>query len=127
MTSTRRRRWWVAGGVLAVQAVGLAASCSTPLGEQDCMRLADAVGAVKQYTCDGGDAGFAEGYAETLKWVANGNCSNITSVNDQGAFEECLSCLADASCYDGGGLCGGELDAGTRSMLPEGCAYQLSF
>jgi hypothetical protein len=85
------------------------------------------VGTVKQSTCGGGDAGFAEGYAETLKWVANGNCSNITAVNDQGTFEECLSCLVDPSCFDGGALCSGELDAGMRSMLPEACAFQLSF
>jgi hypothetical protein len=123
MAMRRRWRWLAAGGALLAPALVLGISCTSGLGEQDCLLLAEAVGTVEKETCGLGDAGFTQGYSDTVNLVANGNCAHITSVRDQDELVECIFCLLNASCYDAGALCSGSgLDA---AVLPDACANQL--
>jgi hypothetical protein len=122
MRITRRQRWWAAGVLLLAQGAALAVSCSLTVGEQACFDLASALGAVQQYRCGGGDAGFQQGYQNTIDIAANGNCANITSVRDQDELTNaCIPCLLDASCGDTAALCAGPADA----SLPPACVGQL--
>lgn len=121
MTITRRRRWVLAGGLLVGQLAVLVASCSQGLGESDCTLLATAIGKFEQDRCDGGDAGYLNGYMNTINYAANGNCANITSIRDQDDLTACVACLLDASCYDAAAFCA---DPGAAT-LPGACAEQL--
>jgi hypothetical protein len=122
MTRTKRRRWWLAGGLLVIPGVVVAASCSQGLGYDDCLLLARTLGEVAETRCDGGDAGYTRVYNQTINVAANYNCANITSVRDDDALRnECIPCLLDAGCYDVTVFCA-ESDAAT---LPDACLDQL--
>jgi hypothetical protein len=121
MANGMRRRWWAVGGLLVVQGAALVASCSTNVGESDCLLLATTLGTVEQERCDGGDAGFMTAYRDTITYAANGNCVNITSVRDQDELEACVACLRDTSCYDAAAFC----DDPDAATLPETCVGQL--